>query len=785
MYGKGFESLINNYTRVQQNNKSCIDHIFIKIKTQNKEKITPIILTSNITDHYATLVAIEKQELDSQEKKEHYFEKVNYKQITQELSNQNWSYFYETRDCEEASNILINNFKAAIQKATKKITLKNIKKRKKWITRGLITSIENRDKMYQDLLKQPLNENLKQQYKIYRNKVNSLIKKTKKDYYEKQIENNNHCSKTLWKITQEIIKSPKQNQEIKQIKLPNNHVVNDKKQIVNEFNKHYAEVGNKLANKIHSPNKTFPIVTTNNSFFLTPVDDKEIVELIKELKNNKAPGIDGITSEMLKETINIMTPLLVSLINKIFQSGVCPSNFKIAIIKPLYKKGEKNLMENYRPISLTSNIAKIFEKALKKRLVQYLNKFKLLSVNQYGFREKTSTSDAIAYLTKKFYECLDNNTPSLCVFIDLEKAFDTISHKKILKKLENFGIRGLCHSLLKSYLDKRTQVVKIGNHTSETRNVLYGLPQGTVLAPILFIMYLNDIFSLNIRGDVVSFADDTAIFFKGKSWEDVKRISEMELKTIKDWFDENTLTLNIKKTKYLPFCSYKNNLPLFTEINIVNTNLVINTCEKINYLGITLDSHLKWNHHITNTVKKLRSLLYRFKKLKETLNQKHIKIIYYGMIESILKYGIIAWGGANKTNIKPLILIQKLYLKILYGKPYLYPSELIYKESDLLNIRELYSHCLLIHQYKTHSDSTLVDHSYNTRGKDRKQVKVTVAQKTIGTKCFTYLGPRLYNNLPESIKQIRSIIKYKREVKKWLTNIHYTLIDIFIDTGNF
>lgn len=487
---------------------------------------------------------------------------------------------------------------------------------------------------------------------------------------------------------------------------------------------------------------------------------------------------------MLKETINIITPLLVSLINKIFQSGICPSNFKIAIIKPLYKKGDKNLMENYRPISLTSNIAKIFEKAFKKRLVQYLNKFNLLSKNQYGFREKTSTSDAIACLTEKIYECLDNSTPSLCVFIDLEKAFDTISHKKILKKLENFGVRGLCHELVKSYLNKRTQVVKIGNHTSEARDVLYGLPQGTVLAPILFIMYLNDIFNINIRGDIVSFADDTAIFFKGKSWEEVKRISELDLKMIKDWFDENILTLSISKTKYLPFCSYKSSLPLFTEINIINTDLVITTCEKINYLGITLDSHLKWNHHINNTVKKLRSLLYRFKKLKDILSKEHIKIIYYGMIESIIKYGIIAWGGANKTHIKPLILIQKMYLKILYGKPNLYPTELLYKESEMLNIRKLYSQCLLIHQHKLYAETTLVNHIYNTRVKNKKQVKVIVAQKTIGTKCFIYLGPRLYNKLPENIKQNKPITKYKREVKKWLLNISYTEIETFMNTGN-
>ena len=173
---------------------------------------------------------------------------------------------------------------------------------------------------------------------------------------------------------------------------------------------------------------------------------------------------------------------------------------------------------------------------------------------------------------------------------------------------------------------------------------------------------------------------------------------------------------------------------------------------------------------------KLRSLLYRFKKL----NKNHLKIIY---IHIKSKYGIIDWGGANKTNINPLIIIQKLYLKTLYGITYLNSTELLYKESKLLNIRKLYSQCLLIHQHKIYSEKDLVEHIYNTRNKDKNLLKVKVARKTIRTKCFIYLGPRLYIKLPENIKQTKTATKYKREVRKWLLSIKYTEIDIFVDTG--
>lgn len=258
--------------------------------------------------------------------------------------------------------------------------------------------------------------------------------------------------------------------------------------------------------------------------------------------------MDGITAEILKETVQIISPLLVHLINIIYKNGTWPNSLKLAVIKPLHKKGDKYIIENYRPISLTSTIAKVLEKSIKHRLVKYLEKFNLLSKKQFGFRQNTSTNDAIAYLTNEIYQSIDSSKPSVCVFIDLAKAFDTISHKRVLEKLRDFGVRGICHKLFSDYLTNRTQYVKIENFLSDPKTVLCGLPQGTVLAPIMFIIYLNDLLTLDIKGSIVSFADDTAIYFKGNSWDEVRQTVEVDLKVIKDWFDENLLTINIDKT---------------------------------------------------------------------------------------------------------------------------------------------------------------------------------------------------------------------------------------------
>lgn len=408
----------------------------------------------------------------------------------------------------------------------------------------------------------------------------------------------------------------------------------------------------------------------------------------------------------------------------------------------------------------------------------------MLSKKQFGFRQNTSTNDAIAYLTNKIYQSIDSSTPSACVFIDLAKAFDTISHKRVLEKLEDFGVRGICHKLFRDYLKNRTQYVNIDNNFSEPKTVLCGLPQGTVLAPIMFIIYLNDILTLDIKGSIISFADDTAIYFTGNSWEEVRHTVEVDLKVIKDWFDENLLTININKTTYLPFCSYTNKLPSFSEICISNTNLKIQSSQKIKYLGIIIDCHLKWDCHITELVKKLRSLLYKFTTIKNILKaKKPLKAIYYGMIESLLKYGIIGWGGANKFNIKPLIQVQKRFLKIMYERSYRYPTDLLFNESEVLHIRQIYSETILNYHYKHFDRNQIIDHRYDTRHRAEQNIKVSVAQKTIGMKNYSYLAPRLFNIIPENIKNITYFKRFKYEIRKWLLKQDYKQIERLIDTG--
>ena len=270
--------------------------------------------------------------------------------------------------------------------------------------------------------------------------------------------------------------------------------------------------------------------------------------------------------------------------------------------------------------------------------------------------------------------------------LDLSKAFDTVCHPQLIECLENVGFRGTPLTLMRSYLSNRKQFVKINTAHSKESVIQYGVPQETVLEPILFTLYVNELLELNSSGHVISFADDTALFYTANTWAELKTKAEMDVGNIKNVFDKKLLTINFTKTKFLPFSSYKNKLPDFNYLQITQ-NFEIEKTFTINNLGVHLDSNLHWDTHMASVVNNLRGLLYKFKFIKTFPDIKSLKIIYYGLIESKLRYGIIAWGSTTYNHIKQLLTLQKKILKIMLGKENTYPSNDLFREAQILDLR--------------------------------------------------------------------------------------------------
>lgn len=771
MSENGFYSLINKYTRVNATSKSCIDHIFLKARTEHNDNIYAAVIKSNITDHYPVVTIIKNIGTKPNNVNYKIIHKIDDVKLNNLLKYENWIDLYESIDTENSTKLFIETFKQHVTNSTRTIKIKETIKRKPWITNGIILSMRVRDKLYQEYIKNPSNELKKQKYTTYRNKINSLVKTIKNKYFQNKIEKNSKSSKHIWDTVNESLNG---NQKIKKpinsITVDNQDIYN-KLEIANSFNKYFTEVGETLANKIHQPtnndNDYITIEnTTPNSMFLSPTNCEEIKNIITNLKNGKSPGIDQISNELLKKCVDHIIEPLTYIINQCILSGQVPSYFKTAIIKPIFKNGDHSKMSNYRPISLVSALAKIFEKIIKARLCNYLAKHQIIHNMQFGFRENKSTQDAITALTSKIYNAMDHSKPAICVFVDLAKAFDTVSHKLLLEKLEKLGIRGNTLQLFRNYLTNRKQMVMIDDIMSNEKTVIYGVPQGTVLGPVLFTIYINDLLTLSTESNIISYADDTAIFFEGDNWQELRQVASTDLKKIKKWFDKNLLTLNWDKTKYLTFTSYKKYLPEFDTIPIDDREIYSTT--SIKYLGITIDSHLRWDIQIQNIIHKIRHLSYKFKILKSFLNIKQLKIIYYALVESILQYGIIAWGGVKKSYLMPLEILQKRIMKIMFNKITRFPSDELYHETKILDIRQIYSKIILVYLYKNKNNLRHLDHSYCTRRKHNELIKTDMAKKDIGRRYFIYQGQRLYNELPINIRDSKSIAIFKKLINKWL-----------------
>lgn len=359
------------------------------------------------------------------------------------------------------------------------------------------------------------------------------------------------------------------------------------------------------------------------------------------------------------------------------------------------------------------------------------------------------------------------------MFLDLAKAFDTVSHRQLLEVLQDIGFRGNAFDLMSSYLKNREQYVIINTKISEKTTVEYGVPQGTVLGPILFIIYINSLLNLRTVGTISSFADDTVIFYSASSWGELKQKVEQDINIIIDYFNSKTLTINFKKTYFLPFSCYSNNLPTYTSLNINNHGNIIEiqTADQVKYLGITFDRHMRWDMHILNIIKTLRSILYKYKYLNKILDVSEMKVIYYALIETRLTYGIIGWGGAAKCHQKKLDVLQKKFLKIMLNKNNTYPSDLLFSEAKILDLRQIYFHKIVIDQFKNKNKLSYIDHKYFTRNKSNDIAKTILSSKTIGQRGYHHVSTRLYNSLPKHIKDISNMSLFKKQTKMYIFTI--------------
>lgn len=780
----GFLPYIQLPTRVTKDTATCLDHIFIKQKhTGNNIEIKTYILTCNITDHYAVIATFLKnpniQEKDNNES--HTHSKINTKKFEELIKKENWVSVISTDDVQVAADVFTKTFKKLMNESIVITTIKkgNKKKLKPWITNGLITSIIRRDK-----IKRQLNSNysteLKEQYITYRNSINNLIKKCKHDYYQHIIMlNQNNIKKMYQVITEATNGKAKINNVTLEITNDDDEIFNSNKDMSNFCNHYFSNIGVNMIEKINIPhNFSLDNIPTNNkSIFLTPVTENEVLLHINSLKNAGAPGYDGITPSLLKLSAKYILYPLTHIINLIFTNGQFPKQFKNSVVTPIYKAGNVNKISNYRPISLINNFGKIAEKCIKTRLVEFFKNNNILNEHQYGFQEGKSTSDAMYKVIKEISINLDNSEKCIAVFLDLAKAFDTVNHGKLIQVLERYGIRGTVLGLFKSYLSDRVQYVKINGCLSEPQLVKVGVPQGTVLGPILFTIYINSLLTLDIDSKIISYADDTVAIFKGNDWNIVKEKVKGGIHAIKMWLDGYQLSLNVDKTNYIAFSITNINRPNFQKIDIDKNGTDIKEVEHTKYLGIIIDKNLKWNEHIAYLTKRVRKLIHKFYQLKDLLSKNMLVLVYKSLVESLLRYGLLVWGALYANSLKTLSTVQNYILKIIFKKKRCYPTRLLYGR-NISNIRSLYFHTLTTYTYKKEHLKNAVSHKIATRSMTRNLLNVPASNKNVISRFAYCLASKAYNLLPLDIRNIKYYKRFSHQCKIYINDNYLSFIKL-------
>jgi len=771
-------------TRITEKSATIVDHIYYFDGKNAKRNICTKSgnLWSDITDHLPSYLLISNTNKVTQHnpKMTRLFSDNNLQTFKTAINNTDWSQLYSYNDVNSAYQYFEDIITKCYNDSFPLIRISRRRaKDKKWITAGLKASSKRKNLLYRRWLqtKSPSDE---AKYKKYRKVYKKLAFEAEQSYYRNLFDSKTNSIKKLWSNLNTMcsFNNKKSKQTITKL-CANNQTFTDPMQISDCLNEYFCTIGNNLAHSLPNTDtqsfKKFLPKSNKGSMFCNPTTCLEVFKIIQALKNNKSPGPDNFGPKIVKLIADVIASPLSFIYNLSFTNGIVPDRLKISKVIPVYKKGDKNLMENYRPISLLNVFEKILEKLMYKRLYEYISAESPLYKFQFGFRKYHSTALALIAVTDEIYQQLDNGNIVMGIYCDLQKAFDTVNHSILLSKIYNYGIRGTVFNWFKNYLTNRKQYVAIDNVSSTISNIDCGVPQGSVLGPLLFLIYMNDIQYCSRDCNLYLFADDTNVFVSGKTVPDVTNKANNCMCDLNSWFLCNRLSLNLDKTYFSVFGAGKADINF--ELTIDGTVIKqVNTCK---YLGIMIDDKLSWQDHIDFVYNKVVRFVSIFYRIRHRLSCELSKMMYFAFVYSHLCYGIEIYGNTYHSYLNKLIILNNKILRILQNESYRTPVAEFYENYNTLSIPKLHNYRILslVHKFTYHNSKLPIVFStyfndnqlfyeYNTRGK--KLLHLTGCHTSVGHKCIKYKGCKLWNNLPLDLKSITCNKSFNNKLKIFL-----------------
>ena len=469
----------------------------------------------------------------------------------------------------------------------------------------------------------------------------------------------------------------------------------------------------------------------------------------------------------------IIAPTLKILFNTCIEQGIFPDRLKIAELTPIFKKGDKLNVSNWRPISLLSPFSKLFEIHLHTQLTKFINKHNILHPYQYGFRRNSSTEQAITQITDEISANIQDNFFTCSVFIDLTKAFDTIDHSILMSKLNNYGIRGIPAKLFLSYLTNRKQKTKINNIFSNSQILTCGIPQGSILGPEFFNIYINDLPKSSLFS-VRLFADDAYLTLRHNNPDILEHLVNQELIKTNEWIRINKLTINYKKTNFIIFFRTKHNKCYRITMN----NNLLERVTETRYLGVYLDEQLNWQYHLKKLKSKIAMASYILIKSRKYLDLRTLKMLYYSTVYPHITYCVTAWGGISNSALQPIIKLQKKIIRYITFSTYTSPSKTLFIYLNFLPFNSIYKLNMSILMYKIQNNLITGSynltplnkkHKYNTRLAQNSNFYQNFQRTKLGQSTCSAQGLRIWRQVPVLMKSL-PLHMFKKNLKQYLIN---------------